>query len=147
MSFVVAEVAGWREYFFFLSNLGIIAGYLFAALTTLSAPRLIPVLKPHLSDFARYHGVLFFTMCASTHFELAIHTAMDVPLLNLSEGEGPIDWHLIAIHVVQAYSIIGFLFFLGRDIVRFLVNAPTRKVIEVLEETEISSKESGDAGV
>lgn len=96
-----------------LANFGILFGYLTAALFLCSGKAPLP-----LSGVTRAHGVLFFFLCAMTHVELAVHAYLREPLVI----DDPIPWHVWIIHLPQAYSIIAFLGFFGRDAMRLAVH-------------------------
>lgn len=83
---------------FFLSNVGILAGYLFVGLV------IIPKAHVHLAR-TKWGGGIFFVACALTHAELAFHAlvqgSMDVDDL--------LSVHMVVIHLIQAVALWVFV--------------------------------------
>lgn len=90
---------------FVLANIGIFAGYIFAA--TAVAPRLLVRLRR-----TQVGGVLFFLTCGLTHLELAVHSATHVEI-GLSEFT---SWHMVGIHLVQVVAVWMFLTGIYREL-------------------------------
>jgi hypothetical protein len=92
-------LSGWV---FYVSNLVIVSGYLFAsALIT----RRKGVAKD-MSLRAWIAGLAFFGLCGLTHIELALHAFFNARVINL---DGTVSWHMLAIHIPQGISIWAFL--------------------------------------
>lgn len=87
---------------FYVSNMVIVSGYLFAALQ-IARRRFGPT---QLRRRARASGLAFFLLCGLTHLELALHAAIGDRIVT---DTGGVDWHMHAIHIPQAFSIWLFL--------------------------------------
>lgn len=79
---------------FILSNLTIVAGYVYVGL------RIMPYADVNMKR-TRYGGIAFFLTCAYTHTHLALH-AVTSGGLSLDDM---ISWHMLIVHVVQALSV------------------------------------------
>lgn len=91
-------------FIFYVSNLAIVSGYLFASLLI---TRRYGVARD-MTRRAWIAGLAFFFLCGMTHVELALHAALDAPLIKTLDDWSQ-AWHLHAIHVPQAVSIWAFL--------------------------------------
>ncbi len=92
----------WSGWVFYVSNMVIVSGYLFAsALITRRKG-----LAKGMSWRAWIAGLSFFLLCGLTHVELAIHAFFNLRVINV---DGTVDWHMLAIHIPQAVSIWFFL--------------------------------------
>lgn len=86
------------RFIFIVANTAIALGYMFVAVFV--APNFgIRLTRTKIG------GVLFFVTCGLTHLELALHTLMREPL-TIAELT---SWHMLTIHVVQAFSIWFFV--------------------------------------
>ena len=92
-------LSGW---IFYVSNLIIVSGYLFASLLITRRKGM----ARGMSWRAWFAGLSFFLLCGLTHVELAIHAFFNLRVINL---DGTVDWHMLAIHIPQAASIWVFL--------------------------------------
>jgi hypothetical protein len=91
--------SGWV---FYVSNMVIVSGYLFAsALITRRKG-----LAKGMSTRAWVAGLSFFGLCGLTHVELAFHAFFNLRVINV---DGTVDWHMLAIHIPQGVSIWAFL--------------------------------------
>ncbi len=89
-------------FIFYVSNLGIVSGYLFASI-------MITLRKGAARDMstrAWVAGLAFFLLCGLTHVELAFHAALGVRIIG---PEGGVGWHMHLVHIPQAVSIWAFL--------------------------------------
>jgi hypothetical protein len=91
--------SGW---IFYVSNLVIVSGYLFASLLITRRKGL----AKGMSLRAWLAGLSFFLLCGLTHVELAFHAFFNLRVINL---DGTVDWHMLVIHIPQAASIWTFL--------------------------------------
>jgi hypothetical protein len=92
-------LSGW---IFYVSNLIIVSGYLFASLLITRRKGM----AKGMSLRAWLAGLSFFLLCGLTHVELAFHAFFN---LRVIETDGTVDWHMLAIHIPQAASIWVFL--------------------------------------
>lgn len=90
---------------FVVANMGIFAGYVFAA--TAVAPRLLVRLRR-----TKVGGIIFFLTCGLTHLELAVHAATHVDI-DTPEFTSP---HMVAIHLVQVVAVWMFLTGIYREL-------------------------------
>ncbi len=90
---------GW---IFYVSNLIIVAGYLFASMLIVRRKGAAGDMTP----VAWMAGLSFFLLCGLTHIELAVHAFFNLRVINV---DGTVDWHMLAIHIPQAASIWFFL--------------------------------------
>lgn len=92
---------------FTVSNIIIVLGYLFVAF----------FVTPGMDVRKRtaFWGSIFFITCAFTHLELAVHAITQEPL---GIAVGDMEWHMVAIHAVQAFSVWGFVTGLYQEFVR-----------------------------
>jgi hypothetical protein len=140
LAFLLSIFSGFdfdfRDYLFFLSNLGIIAGYGAAAISLAFAHKLFPAICHFLGRWTRVAGVSFFVLCALTHAEMAFHIIVQEPLLNAGPGEEPIPWHMVLIHAPQAVSILAFLSLTVRDALHFAQRLGNGNVVVVAKVDE-----------
>lgn len=97
---VIAPWAGsdTKEVWFAVTNLGIMAGYIFVATSVAPFFRV---------DFdTKVGAILFFATCATTHLELALHTLYDTDGFS---KEDLTSWHMMIIHTVQVTAIWRFV--------------------------------------
>jgi len=87
---------------FYLENLVIISGYLFAAIMI---TRRIAIAQD-LSWRSWFAGLSFFLLCGLTHAELAYHAFIAERIIH---DDGSVDLHMHLVHIPQALSIWVFL--------------------------------------
>ncbi len=137
-------VSGW---IFYVSNLVIVSGYLFAsALITRRKG-----MAKGLSTRAWIAGLSFFGLCGLTHIELALHAFFNARVINL---DGTVDWHMLAIHIPQGASI--WIFLWAMQLEAPPAPAPGDPVIPIPlegfaaeptpEEEDVSTNEEGPPG-
>lgn len=96
-----------RTTIFVASNWVIVLGYVAIAL----------YIAPFMDTkywYTKVGGAVFFATCAMTHLEMVTHA-----LTRTSMGftSGRVEWHMIAIHIVQAVSVFVFIFGLYKEFV------------------------------
>ncbi len=101
------DPVNWRQVLFVVSNLFIMAGYVFVAF------RVLPLFPIRLVSKAG--SVSFFLLCASTHGDQLYHTLTDQ---TETWGEISGSVHMLVIHVPQAIAVWVFAVGFFRDLRR-----------------------------